>query len=80
MLLAEQAAEQATRFHVFDLFLFAFTVLILWGLVRLAREEKRNKFALGFATISLLLFLVLDFLVVANWFGKLGDIQQLIAG
>lgn len=80
MFLAEQAAAQASRFQLFDLFLFAFTALIFWGIIRLAREEKRNKFALGFATLSLLVFLVLDFLIVLNWFDYLGKFQELLPG
>jgi len=80
MFLAEQAAGQSSNFHLFDLFLFAFTVLIFWGIVRLAKEEKRNKFALGFATLSLLVFLLIDFLIVMNWFGQLGTIQQMLFG
>lgn len=80
MLLAEQAAAPTSNFQIFDLFLIAFTVLIFWGIVRLAKEEKRNKFALGFATISLLVFLALDFLVVLNWFGKLGEFQAFLFG
>lgn len=81
MFLAEQAAAAPTsNFQLFDLFLFAFTALIFWGIVRLAKEEKRNKFALGFATLSLLVFLFLDFLVVLNWFDQLGKFQAFIFG
>lgn len=81
MFLAEQAtAAAAFSFRFFDLILFAFTAVIFWGIIRLAKEEKRNKFALGFATLSLLVFLLLDFLVVLDWFGQLGKFQQLIFG
>lgn len=80
MFLAEQAASSTSNFQFFDLFLIAFTVLIFWGVIRLAKEEKRSKFALGFATLSLLVFLVLDLLVVLNWLGQLGKFQQLIFG
>jgi accessory gene regulator protein AgrB len=71
MFLAEEAAAEASRFDVFDLFIFAFTLLILFGLIRLAAAPQKNKFAIGFAMISLLVFLFVDYLIVRNWLGLL---------
>ena len=79
--LAEAAAEQSTKsFAIFDLFMIVFTIIIAVGVIRLAKAEKRNMFALGFATICLLTFLLVDFLMVLSWFGALGDFQDKIFG
>jgi hypothetical protein len=69
MFLAEAAAT--TNFSGFDIFMVVFTVLIALGFIRLLKVKPLNKFALGFAAISLLVFLFSDFLMVLNWLGKL---------
>ncbi|MEX1028695.1 MAG: hypothetical protein WDZ91_01465 [Paenibacillaceae bacterium] len=80
-LLAEAAVEESTRsFAIFDLFMIVFTIIIAIGVIRLARAENRNKFALGFATVSLLVFLLVDFLMVLSWFGVLENFQDAIFG
>mgnify|MGYP001235056572 CR=1 FL=1 len=69
----EEGAEKAgfLTTYGFDILLLLFTITIAWGLVRLLRAEKKNKFAIGFSLISLAVFLFVDYLMVLNWFGKL---------
>lgn len=68
MFLAEGAAAgSASSFHTFDLFMILFTILIAVGLVRLLAAPVKNKFALGFAGVSLLVFLIVDVLMVQSW-------------
>lgn len=79
--LAEAVAEESTKsFAIFDLFMVVFTIIIAVGVFRLAKAEKKNLFALGFATVCLLTFLVVDFLMVLSWFGYLKDFQDMIFG
>lgn len=65
MLLAE-AVEAAKRFEPFDIIMILFTVLIFIGLLRLASARVKNKFALGFTTVSLLVFLVADYVMITE--------------
>ena len=76
MFLAEEAAKSAGGFQFFDIFIIVFTVLIAVGLLRLVKAKDRNKFALGFTTVCLLVFLAVDFLMVLNWFGELQNFQS----
>lgn len=71
LFLAEEAAKEVSRFNVFDLFIIAVTLVILIGLARLVLQPRKNKFAIGFAGVSLLVFLFLDFIMVKNWMGLL---------
>ena len=81
MLLAEEVVEESTKsFATFDVFMIVFTILIAAGVYRIAKAEKRNMFALGFATICLLTFLAIDFLMVLSWFGALQGLQERIFG
>ena len=68
MFLAEAAIP---KFAGFDVFMIVFTVLILIGLIRLLRVKPLNKFAVGFAVVSLLVFVAADILMVQHWLGKL---------
>ncbi|MEK3717829.1 hypothetical protein [Paenibacillus sp. FSL R7-0333] len=68
MLLAEAAAQEPSKFHTFDAFMIVFTILILIGVVRLLRAPQKNKFAIGFAVVSLLVFVVSDYAMIVNWF------------
>jgi hypothetical protein len=80
-LLAEAAVEGSTKsFAIFDLFMVVFTIIIAIGVIRLAKAEKRNLFALGFTTMCLLTFLLVDFLMVLSWFGQLEGFQDMIFG
>ncbi|WP_373230848.1 hypothetical protein [Cohnella sp.] len=67
MFLAEIAADAST-FTPFDIFMVLFTVLIAVGLVRLLLQRPRkNMFAIGFAAVSLLVFLIADAKMVSGW-------------
>ncbi len=71
MFLAEEAAQESPRFFGYDVFNIVFTLLILIGFIRLLRAPQKNKFAIGFAAVSLLVFLFIDYLMVKNWLGLL---------
>ncbi|MCJ8012692.1 hypothetical protein MUG84_13220 [Paenibacillus sp. KQZ6P-2] len=67
MLLAEAAASAASKFNTFDIFMILFTLLILIGTIRLIKQPVKNKFAIGFSIVCLLVFLASDFAMVQNW-------------
>ncbi|MDG0811943.1 DUF2759 family protein [Cohnella rhizosphaerae] len=68
MFLAENAAESASTFAVFDIFMVIITVLIVAGLVRLVRQRpNKNIFAIGFTAVSLIVFLIADVKMVSGW-------------
>lgn len=69
--LAEEAAKEPSRFSGFDPFIIAFTILIAIGLVRLLGAPQKNKFAIGFAFVSLATFLFMDVVMVMYWMGKI---------
>lgn len=56
-------------FDPFDFFVLIFTVIIAIGFYRLLMAKERNLFALGFAGVSLLVFLIMDGIMVLNWLG-----------
>ncbi|ASA24439.1 DUF2759 family protein [Paenibacillus donghaensis] len=67
MLLAEAAVQEASKFHTFDVFMVLFTILILVGVIRLLKAPQKNKFAIGFGIVSLIVFLVSDYAMIMNW-------------
>ncbi|GGG01160.1 hypothetical protein GCM10010912_52490 [Paenibacillus albidus] len=67
MLLAEAAATQPSNFNTFDVFMILFTILIFIGVVRLLKAPQKNKFAIGFGVVSLLVFIVSDYAMVMHW-------------
>ncbi|MGZ9586224.1 hypothetical protein [Paenibacillus marinisediminis] len=67
MFLAEGAAEGQSLFHWFDLIIIAITLILAWAVVRQIKQRPKNLFALGFATVSLLAFLVIDVIMVKGW-------------
>lgn len=71
MYLAEEAAK-ASNFHGFDVFMILFTLLIAWGVARSITAKERNLFAIGFGTVSLLVFLFVDAIMILNWMGRIG--------
>lgn len=75
----ETASTFAQAFQLWDLFMFAFTILIAWGFFRLLKNDRDNKVGIGFSAVALLLFLFLDVMVVANWMGYLGNIQEALS-
>ncbi|URN96146.1 MAG: DUF2759 family protein [Candidatus Pristimantibacillus lignocellulolyticus] len=72
MFLAAEATEAATKainIDPFDWFMLAFTIVIAIGFVRLVKEKKKNIFAIGFATVSLAVFVVIDVIMISQvWF------------
>ncbi|WP_091070485.1 hypothetical protein [Paenibacillus sp. NFR01] len=68
MLLAEAAAKEPSTFHAFDVFMILFTLLIAIGVFRLLRAPQKNKFAIAFGGVSLLVFAVSDYAMIVNWF------------
>ncbi|MWV46672.1 hypothetical protein GRF59_23975 [Paenibacillus sp. HJL G12] len=66
-MIAEAAASAVSKFNTFDIFMVLFTVLILIGTVRLITQPVKNKFAIGFSIVCLLVFLASDFAMVQNW-------------
>ncbi len=80
MFLAEEAVEKTGgSFTGLDIFMILFTILIAAGVYRLIKQEKKNLFAIGFGTISLLTFLLVDLLMMLNWFGLLEGVQEQVA-
>lgn len=70
MFWAAEAAEETTSvFTGFDVFVILFTIVIFIGIVRLVKAPKKNLFAIGFSTVALLVFLVMDVVMVLNWMG-----------
>lgn len=67
MLLAEAAVQEASKFNTFDVFMILFTILIFMGVVRLLKAPQKNKFAIAFGVVSLLVFLVSDYAMVMHW-------------
>ncbi|WP_018758706.1 hypothetical protein [Paenibacillus terrigena] len=67
MLLAE-AAEAAKKFEWFDVIMVVATLILVVALVRLLSERVKNKFAIAFTTVSLIVFLVADVAMVkTSW-------------
>jgi hypothetical protein len=76
MLIAEDAAVKMTTgtfglfgitFDIFDLFIIAFTILIAIGVFRSITAKQKNKVAIGFGAIALLVFVFMDVVMVQNW-------------
>ncbi|WP_040952492.1 hypothetical protein [Gorillibacterium massiliense] len=64
---AATATDAVTRFDPFDLFMIAFTVILVWGVFRSLKTRPQNKFAIGFGVLALLVFLALDMVMVMHW-------------
>lgn len=71
MFLAETAATNVSTFDIFDLFILAFTIVIAIGVIRSLTAQDKNKFAIGFGIVALLVFLFMDYVMIRNWFGML---------
>lgn len=69
MFLAAEAEAATSTFSVFDLFVLAITILIAIAFVRLIVAPKKNLFAIGFAAVSLLVFLFMDVIMIKGWMG-----------
>lgn len=69
MLFAEEAAATASTstYTSFDIYVLIFTVLIAIAVVRQLINPKRNLFALGFATVALVVFAFMDVVMIKGW-------------
>jgi hypothetical protein len=54
-------------FDFFDLFVIAFTILIAIGVYRSLKAEQKNLVAIGFGSVALLVFIIMDIIMVRNW-------------
>lgn len=64
------AEGTGTGIDPFDWFMLAFTIIIAIGFVRLVSQKNKNKFAIGFAGVALLVFLFIDFVMIKeSWLG-----------
>lgn len=80
MFLAEEAVvKTGGSFTGLDIFMILFTILIAAGVYRLIKQENKNLFAIGFGAVSLLTFLLVDLLMMLNWFGLLEGVQETVA-
>jgi hypothetical protein len=70
MFLAAEAVKATTKtFDVFDIFVLIFTLIIAIGVIRSVAAPQKNKIAIGFGLVSLLVFLFMDMIMVKTWFG-----------
>ncbi|NQX61878.1 MULTISPECIES: hypothetical protein [Paenibacillus] len=67
MLLAEAAEASTSTYTSFDIYVLIFTVIIAIAVIRQLINPKRNLFALGFGTVSLLVFLFMDVIMIKGW-------------
>jgi len=68
MLFAEEAAAATTStFTWFDPFVLVFTLLIAIGFIRLLIAPRKNKFAIAFSFVALLVFGFMDIVMVSGW-------------
>jgi hypothetical protein len=67
MLFAEDAAVSASTYSSFDIYVLIFTVLIAIAVVRQVIMPKRNLFALGFASVALIVFVIMDAKMISGW-------------
>ncbi|CAM3610454.1 MULTISPECIES: hypothetical protein [Paenibacillus] len=61
-------SDATAKFKYFDIFMILFTILIFVGVVRLLMARQKNKFAIAFGIVSLLVFLYSDYAMVTGWF------------
>lgn len=65
MYLAEAAVSTLTKFDPMDILMLLFTIVIFIGWVRLlTARPKKNVFAIGFATVSLAVFLFANYVMI----------------
>ncbi|MBN3523814.1 DUF2759 family protein [Paenibacillus apiarius] len=67
MFLAEGAQQTESLFQLFDIFMIVFTIILVWAVIRQVKQRQRNVFALGFAVVSLLVFLYADWIMIQGW-------------
>ncbi|MBP3966798.1 hypothetical protein [Paenibacillus lignilyticus] len=65
MFLAENATATISKFDPMDIMMLLFTIVIFIGWVRLLMARpKKNVFAIGFTTVSLLVFLFANYVMI----------------
>ncbi|WP_409343813.1 DUF2759 family protein [Paenibacillus sp. MBLB4367] len=64
---AEAASSSTTHFDPFDAFIIVFTLIIALAVVRTITAKQKNLLAIAFSVVSLLVFLVMDYVMVQNW-------------
>ena len=65
MYFAEAATSTLAKFDPMDIMMLLFTVVIFIGWVRLLMARpKKNVFAIGFATVSLAVFLFANYVMI----------------
>ncbi|MCE5169366.1 DUF2759 family protein [Paenibacillus profundus] len=67
MFLAEGAQQTESLFQLFDIFMIVFTIILVWAVIRQVKQRQRNLLALGFAVVSLLVFLFADWIMIQGW-------------
>ncbi|MEW9702756.1 hypothetical protein [Paenibacillus sp. SI8] len=67
MLFAEEAAVSASTYTSFDIYVLIFTVIIAIAFIKQLISPKRNLFALGFATVALIVFAIMDVKMISGW-------------
>ncbi|EHQ64151.1 hypothetical protein ACE3MS_16010 [Paenibacillus dendritiformis] len=67
MFLAEGAEQTESLFQFFDIFMIVFTLILIWAVFRQIKQRPRNKFAIGFAVVSLIVFLIADVKMISGW-------------
>lgn len=67
MFLAEAAAT-ASKFEPFDIVMVVTTILLVLALGKLVKQSVKNKFAIAFTAVSLVIFLIADVAMVkTSW-------------
>lgn len=67
MFLAEGAEQTENLFTFFDVFMIAFTFILIWAAICQVKQRPRNPFAIGFAIVSLIVFLIADVKMISGW-------------
>lgn len=67
MLLAE-AAEAAKKFEPFDIIMVVVTILLVMAFIRLVSQPVKNKFAIAFTAVSIIVFALADVAMIkTSW-------------
>ncbi|QHW32633.1 hypothetical protein GZH47_18630 [Paenibacillus rhizovicinus] len=65
MFLAETASTGLAKFDPMDIMMLLFTIVIFIGWIRLlTAKPKKDLFAIGFTTVSLLVFLFANYVMI----------------
>jgi hypothetical protein len=64
---AAATAAKTSTFSGFDPFVIIFTIVIAIGFLRLLTAKKKNKFAIGFSFVALVVFALMSVVAVSGW-------------